>query len=201
MVKVEGYLTEKKLYDVLCAWAGTENVAPQPMVTGTRMRYDYEVKHNGRHIMVEYDGDSHFRDANTIMRDDIKDNLSETAGREVVRIPYFVQLDKVTFKHFFNEDFDVVTEFPQGFINTKMLPASFCGIGVIRAQRIMDSLPLEVREQIALSLENKAENIPDCYVYARRFYGEKDGVGQTWNEFITEARRIHGSKYIYVRSL
>lgn len=165
MFELTTYLTEKSLGDILRAWAGPENVTPQPMVLGTRMRYDYLVTLPNETLFVEFDGDSHFRDANVIFRDDAKDKIAATLGRRVIRIPYFIQLTTETFSFFFGEGFDVATSFPHGFIAHKMLPSSFCPLGYARARSILDDAPSGVREAVLLSLVNKTKTLPPAFVF------------------------------------
>lgn len=200
MFKLDTYLTEKTLGEILIAWAGAENVTEQPMVTGTRMRYDYEVVKDGKTYIVEFDGDSHFRDAAVIMRDDIKDGIARSQGKKVVRIPYFVQLNTEMFKELFMDDFEIETTYPHGFIATKMLPASFCGIGYKRAMHFYNAVPKRVATEILKSLEEKAKTIPEVYVYGRLDYGSEE-QSMTWDEFLTAARAVHGNKYEYRRDL
>jgi hypothetical protein len=162
---VTGYLTEQKLRPILEEWAGADNVFTQVKLDGTRMRYDYVVERNGRKIAVEFDGDSHFRDANVIQRDRAKDLAWNGLGHKVVRIPYFVQLNTSTFLSLFGEQFEIDTDFPQGFVTTKILPASFCPLGYRRAQEVIKLLDVSVQEEIDRSLADKAKKLPREFVY------------------------------------
>lgn len=201
MISLTSYLTEQSLGEVLRAWAGKEFVISQPQVPGTRMRYDYEVIRNGKHMFVEFDGDSHFRDATVIFRDDTKDAIAKSLGKAVIRIPYFVQLDKESFKLFFGEGFDICTSFPHGFIAHKMLPASFCRIGLARADAVVKSLPNSIYEAIFKSLAEKARTLPAPFVYGRYAYAEdSSGKALNFEEWVAESVKVHGEAYDYSRS-
>lgn len=159
-IVVETYLTEEMLGRILVLLSGAREVLQQPQVIGTRMRYDYRIAHNNVTHYIEFDGDSHFRDANVVFRDRLKDVTSEKAGAKVVRIPYFVQLTTETFKHFFGftAPFTIETSFPHGFITSKMTPASFCMLGLDRYEKIITALPKSVSAAISSSLEKKIQS-------------------------------------------
>jgi len=168
-VIVDGYLTEEKLLRLMVIWVGAENVTQQFPVIGTRMKYDAKVTIDGdKTFVVEFDGDSHFRDANVIYRDELKDKTMWSADVPVLRIPYFVQLDNETFEHFFILPFNhnIRTECKHGFTETtKMLPASFCSLGLHRYNTIMGKLPESARQSVAKSLAVRADTLPRPYVY------------------------------------
>lgn len=172
-VVVDGYLTEEKLLRLMVIWAGAENVMQQFPVVGTRMKYDAKVTIEGdKTFVVEFDGDSHFRDANVIYRDELKDKTMWSADIPVLRVPYFVQLDNETFEHFFIVPFNhnIRTECKHGFTETtKMLPASFCSLGMFRYKKIMASLPEAARVAVLRSLEKRADVLPRPYVYGINF--------------------------------
>lgn len=212
MYKISGYLTEAKLYDVLVAWVGEENVKKQIQVPGTRMRSDFEVYKYGGYWAVEFDGDAHYRDPNVIHRDKVKDDISASLGKMVVRVPYFVQLDTETFAHLFHLDrfpeepiFEIETDFPHGFHTTKFLPSSFCPLGYGRLLHEYERLPLRVQRDIDESLAAKCLELGERLTYYR--FGivveDKDGNDETvsFQEFVRRSRMIHGDKYEYRRPL
>lgn len=164
-MKVSGYLTESKLHAVLSEWAGDTNVDTQVKVAGTRMRSDFEVRKDSTVYVVEFEGDTHYRDANVVYRDNLKARIQEGEGKKVVKIPYFVQLTSQTFEHFFGIKFDIESDFPHGFITTKVLPASFCPIGHAAAKAIFDLLPDNVKADIVASLREKSKALPAQYVF------------------------------------
>lgn len=165
---IDGHLNEEKMLRLMVILCNGK-VLQQPKVEGTRMRYDAKVVlPSGETIIVDFDGDTHFRDANVIYRDSLKDAITKNLGIRVIRIPYFLQLDNCVFKHLFGIDFPytLVTECKQGFTeSTKMLPASFCNIGNSRYLSILASLPNYVQDAIRDSLELKCKDLPKEYVY------------------------------------
>jgi hypothetical protein len=201
MYEMTTYLTEKPLGDILRTWAGAENVKTQPFVPGTRMRNDYEVTKNGLTFVVEFNGDSHYRDPTVILRDWTKAEISRKLGKIVVDIPYFVQLDELTFPHYFNDDFAINTTFPHGFVTTKMLPASFCPLGYNRAVHEIEHLPKEVTHDIMKSLETKAASLGVQQTYFRNSVVLETGEELAWENFVKKANEIHNNQFIYIHPL
>jgi hypothetical protein len=121
-----------------------------------------------RTVVVEYDGDEHYRNTLKIKADNEKDAAAREQGFTVVRVPYWVQLDGVMLKHWFGIDADIEQVFPHGFISTKIFPASFCAMGLVRFERELSSLPEPVRAAVIKSLRDRAEEhgveyvVPDC---------------------------------------
>ena len=92
-VEINGYLTQRKLADALQqivgdAWAGNEIQIPN-----SRRRWDMAYRDNETIVVVEYDGDEHYRNSIRIKVDCEKDAVASAAGYRTVRIPYWVQLD------------------------------------------------------------------------------------------------------------
>jgi hypothetical protein len=105
---------------------------------------------------VEYDGDEHYRNSLKVKADREKDRLAREAGMGLVRVPYWVQLDGLTLRHYFGLLAEVRQDFPHGFITTKLFPASFCELGVERFRQELEGLPVAVREAVVLSLRERA---------------------------------------------
>ena len=175
-VSVSGYLKEQDLVEILTAWAVPlgGSVTPQAPVPGTRMRHDMLVTLPNQRVYVELDGDSHYRDANVIYRDHMKNKLVESNGGKIIRIPYFVQLTTEVFRAWFGEraeGFTIETDFPHGFITSKLLPASFCALGARRylseMAALQASLP-SVAEQVHASLvaRESLTGVGPEYIYA-----------------------------------
>ena len=196
MFNMTTYLTEKTLGNILRSWAGDDNVKAESLVVGTRLRHDYEVKKDGITYVVEFNGDSHYRDANVIFRDWVKYELSTKIGKKVVQIPYFIQLNTETFKIFFDADFEIETTYPHGFVATKMLPSSFCPIGYERALKDLEMMPSNVNKDVMDSLEIKANKLGNKWVY---YTNHVDGM--PWEEFVDKANVVHNNKYIYPHPL
>jgi hypothetical protein len=202
MYSLTEYITEKTLGNILVAWAGEENVKFQPMLTGTRMRHDFEVKKDGVTYSVEFNGDSHYRDPSVIYRDWVKEEISKNFGRKVVQIPYFIQLNTETFKIFFDADFEIETTYPHGFVATKMLPASFCPLGYNRALADLQKMPASVQADVMASLKIKAEKLGDPWVYHINHIDLPETNERiSWGEFVKRANLVHDNVYEYVHPL
>lgn len=200
MIKLETYLVQNTLGEILKKWAGEDNVSSEVMVPTTRMRNDFRVNKNGKTYVVEFDGDQHYRDAVVIQRDNLKDSLVRQLGFVVVRIPYFIQLTTQTFKHYFNEDFEIETTFPHGFHATKMLPASFCPLGYSRLLKEVDALPDNVRADINNSLQNKMKSVGEQYTYFTCHIDTDEGR-ISFQDFVRISKEVHGDKYLYPHPL
>ncbi len=166
MIKIEGYLTQTKLAEALkqiigtACWIGEEFPVP-----GTRRRWDMAYKSiNNDTVVVEFDGDSHYRDSLVIRADKEKDEIAKKLGYITIRIPYWVQLTKITAHYYFNVDVDIDQNFPHGFIKTKIFPASFCKMGLERFGIEFRLLPAQVQREVIKSLHDRSEEYGGCYV-------------------------------------
>jgi len=115
-------------------------------------------------VLVEYDGDDHYRDSMKVRADREKDRLALKNRMRVTRIPYWVQLDSVTIRHYLGLSAEIKQTFPHGFITTKLFPASFCELGIERFRCELDSLPLEIRSAVIESLRQSASKFGLEYV-------------------------------------
>jgi len=118
-IAIDSYLTEGKLKTALQqllvdVWVGGQVVLP-----GSRRRFDMAFRSNGPTILVEYDGDEHYRHSMKIKADREKDMLALTNGFRLIRIPYWVQLDSIMARHWFGIELHIDQSFPHGFITTK----------------------------------------------------------------------------------
>lgn len=154
-MQIEGYLTERKLSAALQEITDADWLGGQLKVPGSRMRWDMAFRRESNTVVVEYDGDEHYRNALKIKADGAKDEKAASLGYETVRFPYWVQLNTVTLEHYFGLQADIGTDFPHGFITTRIYPASFCELGVERFARELISLPSSVRDSVVASLRDR----------------------------------------------
>lgn len=168
---INGYLTQSKLFDVLRRIFGEENVIGEeiPAIPGTRTRFDMAFRKDSTIIIVEMDGDEHYRNSLKIRGDKAKDDWTLAQGYILVRIPYWIQLDSETFQYFFGFEsgFEITTNFNHGFITTRILPASFCEMGVQRFDCEFEKLPVNVKTAVLESLSNKSNQFGTEYVLPR----------------------------------
>jgi len=163
-IRIEGYLTQRKLSDALQQIVGLAWVGDEVRIPGSRRRWDMAFRSDSGLIVVEYDGDTHYCNSIRIKMDREKDMAAKESGQKVVRFPYWIQLDQVTLKHYFNLSAEIEQDFPQGFITTKVFPASFCEMGIERFRMELDSLPTIVSEKVVASLRERAKEYGAEYV-------------------------------------
>jgi very-short-patch-repair endonuclease len=129
------YLTEVSLGQFLRERVDATFIANQP-VLGLSRRFRPDYHSDRRKLVVEFDGDQHYRSSRVILGDVERDVFFTTNGFRVIRIPYFVQLSRAVITHLFGEVADASTDFlnfPQGFIApTVVMPADFCELGIAR---------------------------------------------------------------------
>ena len=164
------YLTEKLLGQFLEeAFPGHEFVynktVPRSYIKG---RPDYRC--DKLKLIVEFDGYRHYSNCATIIQDMQKDITYSSLGYEVIRIPYFVQLDYTIVKLLFAKYRPAIVEFstyPHGFIDAKaMQPYDYCTAGLSRFKKDMQRFEC-IAEQIMgtincntiTSLDNYAQQL------------------------------------------
>jgi len=85
--------------------------------------WDYYIKIDNRNILVEFDGAQHYSKILNYIRDEKYEKLARSLGYEVVRIPYFIQLDTGLVEYYFKTKLvstKITHSFLQGFrINGK----------------------------------------------------------------------------------
>jgi hypothetical protein len=156
-ITIEGYLTETKLSNALQQIVGDSWAGGQVTLPGSCRRWDMAFRQNGALVVVEYDGDAHYRDSLKIKADREKNRIAEESHTRVIRIPYWVQLDNLTAQHYFQISAEIRQTFPHGFISTKLFPASFCELGIERFKQDLHALPSPVRDAVIQSLRERVE--------------------------------------------
>ena len=168
-IVIEGYLVQSKLEHALQAIVGAGNWKGREVRLPTgRWRWDMSCQAGDRAMVVEFDGDEHYRNTLKIQVDEQKDRIAAEYGYHVVRIPYWVQLTTETLLHYFGLSANIHQDFPHGFITTKVFPASFCELGILRFEQELYSLPASVREAVVLSLRARANEHGAKYVIPTR---------------------------------
>ena len=168
MITYEGYLTQDKLLDILNQLPEFKLIGKEVQVAfKNRKRWDFLFEVNGKQIVVEFDGDAHYRDSLRIKSDTEKNEIAFQTNLKVVRIPYWLQLTTKTFTHLFGfaPSKEISNNFPHGFIVTKVFPASSCSLGIKRYSKELSLLPKEIKEEILFSLEDRVKEYGKEYVY------------------------------------
>lgn len=142
--KMKGkYLTEESLGEFLKVlypnkeWIHDQKFKTEGVTYNFRPDYCcHELK-----LCVEFDGPDHFTKANIIQADIKKDETLKELNYEVIRVPYFFQLDTEGISCLFELDVDINYGFKHGFISRNVtLPANFCEQGVWKFKDILSRL-------------------------------------------------------------
>ncbi len=163
-VPIEGFLTEEKLIGALQTILVPQPLLSQHKLPGSSYVWDGAFTRNRQLVLVEYDGDEHYRSSLRIKSDRQKTDEAAKVGCKVVRFPYWVQLDTVTLYYYFGLSAIVVQDFPHGFITTRYFPASFCELGIVRFRKELGDLPEEIRQAVILSLRERIDEYGLTYV-------------------------------------
>ena len=125
------YLTEKLLGAMLTNIFPGVEIIHNKIFRPHRFRPDYYLP--SKNIVIEFDGYHHYTQSNIIISDRNKDFILAEEGINVIRIPYFIQIDSTIIKDLFGVDYIIDNPYPHGFIDDKaLLPADFCSMGVDR---------------------------------------------------------------------
>jgi hypothetical protein len=163
-ISISGYLTQSKLSETIKSIVGESWLGDEIRVPGFRYRWDMAFRRPSGAAVVEYDGDAHYRDTIKMKTDAEKEAIAKELGYVTIRFPYWIQLDSITLKHFFQLEAQVETDFPHGFVTTRIFPASFCEMGVQRFSTELESLPTIVRAAVLDSLRDRATDFGIDYV-------------------------------------
>lgn len=177
-MKVDGYLNEKNLLEVLeylypeTSWIHNK-VIPKDIVK-ERLKgsehedgmYEYLLKRKFRadyrseelSIVVEFDGISHYQSSEVMWNDISKTLYYESLGYTFIQIPYFVQPTIEIIKQYFNKDIEEsLTENMNGFnidgvkLN-RNLPSSFSEDGVRRFMTEFINFDEKVQDEVLFTL-------------------------------------------------
>lgn len=166
-------------------------IHPQFRIKDTHRTYivDYFVESNTRRIAIEFDGPTHYCSTKTQLRDIDLELYCKNNHIQLVRIPYFIQLDDRTIFTLFGKDVytemnllnKISSEYPNGFIDKKIVyPSDFNTYGwrlFIKqyinliacnqhscAKEIYDSV---CNDEITLKLGVHWESDPSKYAFVR----------------------------------
>jgi len=170
----EDYLTEAKLFDVLKTMFPQANIEGQfYFEDNKRLKYDYCVTTEEHRFLVEFDGNAHY--TKYPKTDIIKNDLAQIRQYDLIRIPYFVQLDTVAVDYYFgkykpNKNWRDPL-YPHGFIlnsSNCSVPADFCYYGSARYLDELTNLPDFISMSIVNSFYTKKidvrlENPLECF--------------------------------------
>jgi hypothetical protein len=128
-------------------------------VPGIMRRFRPDYRSERHKLIVEFDGDQHYRSAKHVIEDKARDQILTEAGYRVIRVPYFVQMTTPVIGQLFGglvTNHDRFKDFPHGFIaDTVVFPADFCELGVERFLADLGRFAA-IRVDILASLERAA---------------------------------------------
>lgn len=136
----------------------------------TNKKFDIAFEFNWKLFLVEFDWILHYNNINTIENDfRLRKEYSNREDIVLVEIPFFVQLDKETSKHYFWVEFNNfkywkkdLSKYKHWFISDyaiqECLPANFIILWLKRMKYEIDNLPEKVRNDIMNSLNSIVEN-------------------------------------------
>jgi hypothetical protein len=130
-----------------------------PGSSNKRMRPDY--RSDSMMLILESDGDSHYRSARRIKADIKKDTDYTNLGYRVYRIPFFVQMTSQVLEDIFHREINYEQDYPNGFIASNViLPADFCELGIKKFKSDLERFSFHKLEIID-SLNKKVEELGD----------------------------------------
>lgn len=156
------YLAENKLGEIpdkLFPDNDFEHDKSVPGSNNKRMRPDY--RSDSMMLILEFDGDPHYRSARKIKADIKKDEDYTDLGYRVYRVPFFVQMTSHVLEEIFHRKIRFKQEYPNGFIASNViLPADFCELGIKRFISDLERFSFHKLEIIE-SLHNKIKKLGD----------------------------------------
>lgn len=155
------YLTEQRLALVLKELFPQNTFIHDRTVpnSGTRRRPDYRC--DELMLIVEFDGDKHYKEVAKIKSEQQKDKTYSEMGYRVVRIPYFIQISSETIKYFFDFDLNWNQSYPHGFISENViLPCDYCELGIQKFLNDLNRFDF-IKNDIFESLKNKISALKD----------------------------------------
>ncbi|MFV0518818.1 MAG: hypothetical protein ACK5LY_00960, partial [Lachnospirales bacterium] len=103
--------------------------------------WDHYIKIDNRKILVEFDGEQHYTKISNFINDEKYELIALQLGYEIVRIPYFIQLNTELINYFFKTKLKntiIINSFFQGFrTNGKNEIPEFIGT---KAENFVNSL-------------------------------------------------------------
>lgn len=155
------YLTEVGLSLVLKEVFPSETFIHDKIVplSNSKKRPDYFC--DKLRLVVEFDGDQHYRSVKKIKSELIKDQIFQNIGYNVVRIPYFVQISSLIIDKLFNRRINYNQIYPHGFIDKRVImPCDFCELGIKKFERDLERFNY-IKKEIIQSLINKVDELGD----------------------------------------
>lgn len=131
--------------------------------SGIKNRPDFRI--DSLKLIVEFDGYMHYNCTKTILKDTRVTQIWESLGYKVIRLPYFMQMNKQTLNIFYNIlneniDIDILSNYKLGFIDCKALRVKdFCLYGLFRFIEDLKGLDSDSVNEICDTLDDIDKSI------------------------------------------
>ena len=171
------YLSEENLGKLL------ENIFPGMEIIHNRKipgyiekcRPDYRIP--SLKLIFEFDGPTHYTNSKRILLDKKNDNFYHEVGYNVIRIPYFIQMNKTFYKNILNIERESDYNFPQGFIEKNIIyPADYCYAGLEKFTKDLEKFSF-FKDEIISSLKNACNELEEDLILPNNLkylFKEKD---------------------------
>lgn len=156
--KFENYLTEEALGEFLKFIFG-DIVKTQTNVSG-KLTTDFSIEGPSGILHIEFDGPYHY----TTPTASINDMRKKECVENIIRIPYFIQIDQYVWDNMFlpflnkvgiyPEPVCIKTNWQHGFISDKIVyPASYCSLGIKRFYEDLNLFGEDIKNKILNSIK------------------------------------------------
>tara|TARA_Y100000310_G_C20663817_1_gene806321 strand:+ start:516 stop:1109 length:594 start_codon:yes stop_codon:yes gene_type:complete len=169
----ELWLTEKKLFNILKQLFPNNEIIHDKMFSlNHKFRPDYRI--DDKKLCIEFQGHQHYTNSFHVYKDQIKKEIMESYGYNLIEIPYFVQLTNNITQFLFQDlvdDLNYLKDysdgFPHGFIHPNaQLPGEFSKFGNKRVLELLKKFPKEVFEDCikSIKIRSKYLKVPEIYL-------------------------------------
>ena len=160
-IEMSKYLNETKLGEELKIIFPNFVFIHNKCVPNSELRTRPDYRCDELKLIIEFDGDRHYREAQKIKREEEKNEAYTQMGYNVIRIPYFVQLSTEVIKNLFDKDVEYIQTYPHGFISpTVIMPTDFCELGIEKFKLDLKRFKY-IETDILHSLINKVKELND----------------------------------------
>lgn len=161
------YLNEKLLGIYLKYIFYSHEIVCNRVVPNSEIKNRPDFRIDSLKLIVEFDGYMHYNCTKTILKDNRTTKIWGELGYEVIRLPYFIQMNNQTLNIFYNIlgeniDVDILSNYKLGFIDCKALRVKdFCLYGLFRFIEYLKGLDNDSVNEICGTLDDIDKSILD----------------------------------------